>query len=391
MPRGLGRSGPVILSYGFRPFFLGAGLWGALAMALWIAALASGWEIGGSYGRVQWHAHEMLFGYTSAALAGFLLTAVPNWTGRLPVSGRPLAVLFSLWLAGRLALLAPDLTGLTAAASIDAVFLPVLLAVCAREIVAGKKWNNLKIVVGLAALAVANIAFHVSTLTGAPVDLPGRAAVAIYVILILIMGGRLIPSFSRNWLVKAGAPRLPAPNGRFDTVAIAAAGIALVCWIGSPAATATGVLALGAAALNLARLLRWRGLDCRREPLVAVLHVAYGFCVLGLAGVGAAAFGWFEPVAAMHILTVGAIGTMTLAVMTRASRGHTGMPLHASARTVVAYGAMVAAAVLRPLSWVFADASMSLLEAAGGAWILAFVLFSLEYGPVLLQRKPTGG
>ena len=136
VPRGLATTGPVVFSYGFRPFFLGGGCWAAIAMALWILALMFGWPIGGDYGAAHWHAHEMLFGFTPAILAGFLLTAVPNWTGRLPVSGPPLMVLVAIWAAGRLAMLSPPVIGVTTAAVMDTLFLPSLLFVCAREVVA---------------------------------------------------------------------------------------------------------------------------------------------------------------------------------------------------------------------------------------------------------------
>ena len=145
IPRGIATTGPVLFSYGFRPFFLGASLWAIFAMAGWIAALTTGIDIAGEYGPAHWHAHEMLFGFSSAVLAGFLLTAVPNWTGRLPVSGRPLAYLFALWVAGRLALLATDVIGLKFAVIIEAAFMPALLAICAREIIVGRKWKDLKI------------------------------------------------------------------------------------------------------------------------------------------------------------------------------------------------------------------------------------------------------
>ena len=215
VPRGIARSGPVIFSYGFRPFFLAAGLWAIAAMALWIGALAAGWEIGGSYGGAYWHAHEMLFGYSSAALAGFLLTAVPNWTGRLPVSGTPLIVLFALWCAGRLALLAPDVLGMPLSIAIDAAFLPLLLAICAREIVAGRKWKDLKILAGILALALANIGFHLLVAGGGDAGLANRLGVGAFVMLVTVMGGRVVPSFTRNWLVKRHSIDLPAPYCRW--------------------------------------------------------------------------------------------------------------------------------------------------------------------------------
>ena len=387
MPRGLGRTGPIILSYGFRPFFLAAGIWGTLAMVVWIAALGFDLEIGGTYGRAAWHGHEMLFGYSSAALAGFLLTAVPNWTGRLPVAGLPLAGLLALWVAGRLVLLCPDVLGLVPSMVIDAAFLPALLAVCSREITAGKKWKDLKILAGIAVLACANASFHLSDLAGWGTALPGRGAVAGYIVLIMIIGGRILPSFTRNWLAKNGANRFPAPYGHFDTMAIATGVVALASWVWDPETLATGILGLAAGLLHLVRLYRWHGWECAREPLVLVLHIAYGFMATGLAGVGAAALGYFQPVAALHILTVGGIGTMTLAVMSRASRGHTGLPLHASPLTVCSYVAIALATLLRPIAWILPDSEMMLLEAAGCAWVIAFALFTFEYAPILLFRR----
>ncbi|MEO8685147.1 MAG: NnrS family protein [Devosia sp.] len=387
VPRGLGRTGPVILSYGFRPFFLAAGIWGTLAMALWTAALGFDLEIGSTYGRAAWHAHEMLFGYSSAALAGFLLTAVPNWTGRLPVAGLPLAGLLALWVAGRLVLLCPDVLGLVPSTAIDAAFLPTLLAVCSREIIAGKKWKDLKILAGIAVLACANASFHLCNLAGWGTELSGRGAVAGYTVLIMIIGGRILPSFTRNWLAKNGASRFPAPYGHFDTLAIAVGVVALASWVWSPETLATGTLGLAAGLLHLVRLYRWRGWECGREPLVLVLHLAYGFIATGLIGIGAAALGYFQPIAALHILTVGGIGTMTLAVMSRASRGHTGLTLRASLVTVCSYVAIAIATLLRPIAWILPDSEMMLLEAAGCAWVIAFALFTFEYAPILLFRR----
>lgn len=177
-PRGIARNGPVLFSYGFRPFFLAAGVWAVAAMALWIGALMAGWDIGGSYGSAHWHAHEMLFGYSSAILAGFLLTAIPNWTGRLPASGAPLVILLAVWCAGRLVMLVPDSLGLLASLFIEAAFLPLLLAICAREIIAGSKWRDLKILAGIAALTLGGIGFKTLIATGGDVGLVTRLAVS---------------------------------------------------------------------------------------------------------------------------------------------------------------------------------------------------------------------
>jgi len=391
VPRGIARSGPVIFSYGFRPFFLAAGLWAIAAMVLWIGALAAGWEIGGSYGGPHWHAHEMLFGYSSAALAGFLLTAVPNWTGRLPVSGTPLIVLFALWCAGRLALLAPDVLGITLSIVVDAAFLPLLLAICAREIIAGRKWKDLKILAGLLAIALANMGFHLLIAYGADAGTANRLGVGAFVMLVAVMGGRVVPSFTRNWLAKRQGSDLPIAYNRFDTLALLSGLAALTLWVVVPGTLWSTLACLLAAALHLVRLWRWRGWQCWDEKLVLVLHLGYAFVPAGFLAVALAQPGWADPVAALHIFTVGAIGVMTLAIMSRATRGHTGLPLAASGMTTASYAALIAAALLRPLASVWPELATELLSATGLCWIAAFTFYVVEYGPVLLQRRRERG
>ena len=386
VPRGLARTGPVILSYGFRPFFLAATVWGALSMVLWILEVSLGLGLGGASGSA-WHAHEMLFGYTSAALAGFLLTAIPNWTGRLPVSGPPLLALFALWAAGRLALLWPSALGETASLAVDSSFLPVLFLICAREIVAGKKWKDLKVLAALFALASGNAFFHYGNVVWGDIALPSRVAIAAYMMLIMIIGGRILPSFTRNWLSKRGVTTLPSPYGRFDVVALLTALGALALWIADPQGWATGVSSVTAAVLHAIRLARWRGWMTTAEGLVLVLHLAYGFVVLSFLSFGVAAFGLLEPIAALHVATVGCLGAMTLAVMTRATRGHTGLELRASGLTIASYVAMIAAGALRPLTALLPDLHSEIVALAGAAWIVAMLLFVAEYGPVLLTKR----
>ena len=387
LPRGLARTGPVLFSYGFRPFFLGASLWAIVAMTLWIGALTGRFDLAGSYGALAWHAHEMLFGFASAVLAGFLLTAVPNWTGRLPVSGWPLAGLFALWSAGRFALLLPDVPGLPVAAAIDSLFLPALLFICAREVIAGRKWKDLKVLGGLLALSLANACFHITVITGEHANVAMRLGISAYVVLIMIVGGRILPSFTRNWLNRIGRTAFPVPYNRFDTVAIISGVGALFCWILVPEHALTALASLAAAVFHTARLARWRGLATWPEMLLVVLHVAYAFVPLGFAGIGFGALGLVDQRSVMHVLTVGAIASMMLAVMTRASRGHTGHPLTASRLTVASYAAIVLAALLRPLAEMFPEAAATLYAAAGGLWLLAFALFTLEYGPILVRKR----
>ena len=387
VPRGIAADGPAILAYGFRPFFLGAACFAVLSMALWIGALTAGWEIGGSYGPLNWHAHEMLLGYVSAALAGFMLTAIPNWTGRLPVSGLPLLGLVALWLSGRLVMLAPGMLGDIGTVAVDASFLPALALVAAREILAGRNWKNLKILLGLVTLSAANLWFHIAMLTGSDPGMVLRLTVSIYVALIALVGGRMVPSFTRNWLAKAGAQQLPHPFDRLDVAAVAGLLAALALWVLAPEGLPTAGLATGAAALQLVRLLRWRGWTTFGEPILIMLHIGYAFLPLGLAGIGLAALGWLSAPSALHLLTVGAIGNMTFAVMTRATLGHTGRPVRASPLTVLAYVALLLAAIVRPFAELLPSDYHLILWASAAGWMAAFAIFVAVYGPMLLSAR----
>lgn len=387
VPRGLKRDGPALLSYGFRPFFLGGGLFAAFAMVLWLAALTSVIEPGGSYGSAHWHAHEMLFGFAPAILAGFMLTAIPNWTGRLPVSGAPLAVLFGIWLLGRLVMIDPDFASTAVSATIDSAFLPAMLLVAFREIAAGRKWRDLKILAGLLALSTANILFHLGMAEGDHPELAMMLAIAAYTALVMIIGGRIVPSFTRNYMAKQGRSDAPAPFGRYDVVAMLSGVAALASWIAAPVSPVTAALAALACSLHVIRLLRWKGLAVRAEKLLFVLHAAYLFVPLGFAAIAFGALGHIDDAFVMHVLTVGAISTMMLAVMTRASRGHTGRALTASPLTRLSYALLFAAAVLRPLASLADDWQMPLLLSAGVAFAAAFLIFGLEHAPMLATRR----
>ena len=379
VPRGIAHTGPVILAYGFRPFFLAASIWAVLAMGLWIAALAADLPVGESYGAAAWHAHEMLFGYSSAALAGFLLTAIPNWTGRLPVSGPPLAVLFVVWLVGRLALLL--------VIALDLAFLPLLFAICLREVVAGRKWRDLKVLAGVLALALANGGFHALIAWNGDAALASRLAVSAYVMLIAIVGGRIVPSFTRNWLAKRHSIALPSPYDRIDTIALLGGLAALAAWVIAPDHVLTIVFAVAAGCLHAYRLGRWQGWRTGAERLVLVLHVAYVFVPLGFFAVALIPSGVFDPASGLHVFTVGAIGLMTLAVISRATRGHTGLPLTASPVTVVSYAFLATGALLRPLAALLPDHHLTLVSVSGLCWMLAFSLYAIEYAPALLTRR----
>jgi len=384
-------SHPPVLNHAFRICFLLAAMWAAAAVPLWLLSYAGALSLSNVYGEMAWHAHEMLFGYAALVVCGFLFTAIPNWTGRLPVAGWPLAILVLIWLAGRLAMLNADRIGTMATAVIDVAFLAAVLAVAGREIIAGKNWRNLRVLVLVFWLLLANVAFHASVLSGDATDLSLRGSVGALVALITLVGGRLAPSFTRNWLVKRGTDRLPAPFGRLDAIAIASGVVALLLWVISPSSAATGAVAALAALLLTWRLARWRGWATRPEPLLLILHLGYAFVPLGFALLAGNTWrpDMIPTSAVIHAWTAGAVGTMTLAVMTRSSLGHTGHALTATPATVAIYVAIVSAALLRVAAPFASQWQYGLLNVSGAAWTLAFLIFVASYGPILCTARKT--
>ncbi len=382
--------GPAALSYGFRPFFLLAALWSVLALVVWLLAFAGRLSIPSALDPLNWHAHEMLFGFAAAAVAGFVLTAVANWTGRPPVRGRVLLFLVLLWLAARLAVLASLLVGGAIAAALDLAFLAALALMVGREIAAARNWRNLPVVVAIAALIVADgLFFREALRPGGDPLMAARLAIAILVWLITLIGGRIIPTFTRNWLVKQGEGKLPAPFDRFDQITLVATPLALAAWVAAPDAALTGVASGVVAVANLVRLARWRGERTGREPLVWILHLAYLWIPVGLALIAAHPFIAAVPATTgVHALTAGAIGAMILAVMTRASLGHTGRALHAGPGTTLIYAAVLLAGAGRVVATLLPGQTDALLIASGAGWVLAFGLFVALYARPLLTPRP---
>lgn len=380
--------GPAILSYGFRPFFLFGAIYAGAAVPFWLAMLSGPVELPIGFAPRDWHVHEMLFGYVPAVVAGFLLTAVPNWTGRFPIHGKPLAVLFSTWVAGRIAVCSSAWIGWIATASIDAAFLLLLAAAAAREIVAGRKWNNLKVVAIVCLFASANIAFHLEARFAGTAEYATRAGIALVVTLIGLIGGRIVPSFTRNWLARRAHGRLPIPFGRFDAATMAIGTFALAVWVVAPIGRLTAVMLSAAATLHLVRLVRWAGYRTVADRLVLILHIAYAFVPIGFFLSALAALELTASSAGVHAWTGGAIGSMTIAVMTRASLGHTGQALSASASTQFVYLAVVVAALARICAALEPDHLQALLLVSGAAWTLAFFGFAAAYGPLLMSKKP---
>jgi uncharacterized protein involved in response to NO len=379
-----------VFAAGYRPFFLFAGLWSALAVPIWLLAYAAGVAPPSAFAPVFWHAHEMVFGFAFAAVAGFLLTAIPNWTGRLPLRGAPLALLALLWLAGRAAVLLSALLGPLAAAAIDLAFPAALIAVVARELIAGRNWRNLPMLAALALLFAGSLLVHLHAIGLAyTAQLGNRLGVATLLMLIALVGGRIVPSFTRNWLAKHrpdGA--MPAQGGPVDFAALATTFAALAGWVAAPQSLAVQWLALAAGVALGLRLSRWRGLASVREPLLFVLHAGYGWLAFGLALLGVSGLVPLVPhSAALHALTVGAIGTMTLAVMTRATLGHGGRPLSAGRATLLVYLLVTLAALLRIAAPMAGAAHLALTSAAAAAWSGAFLLFAVSYRSLLIPRR----
>jgi uncharacterized protein involved in response to NO len=376
---------PPVLRFGFRPFFLVASLWSIVAILLWLPLWEGHILLPTAFDPLAWHVHEMLFGYAAAVVAGFLLTAIPNWTGRLPLAGLPLAVLVAFWLAGRIAVAFSERIGPEAAALIDLSFPALFLAIVAREILAGRNWRNLPMTAALAALLVANAAMHGEALGLTDSGPFGqRLGLATLILLIGLVGGRVVPSFTRNWLVKRGETATPASFGGFDRAAIALMLAGLLAWTVRPDATASGALLVAAGLVSLVRLARWRGHRTLAEPLVWSLHLGFAWVPVGLLLTGLAPLAGISAAAGAHALGAGAVGAMTLAVMTRATLGHSGRTLAADRATTALYLLVHLAAGLR-VAAAFADtASSPLLMAATAAWLAAFGLFVLRYGPLLL-------
>ena len=380
-------SGPALLSYGFRPFFLLGALYAALAMLVWLPFFYGELTVATAFAPRDWHLHEMLFGYLAAVITGFLLTAVPNWTGRLPLQGFPLLILVLVWAAGRMAVTFSAFTGELAAAVIDSCFLFLVAAAVAREIIAGRNWRNLKVLLPLIILGIGNVIFHIEAHAPGHAGYGIRFAVAAVVMLITLIGGRVIPSFTRNWLVRENPGKLPVPFARFDAIAIACGIAALALWIVVPAGQPTGVALAAAGVLHMLRLARWAGERTWRDRLVLVLHVGYAFVPLGFILTGLAAFDLLLPSAGLHAWMGGAAGMMTLAVMTRASLGHTGRALAASVATQAIYAAVFVAAMARVTAALVPDWTSPLLHVAACAWIAAFGGFAAVYGPMLLRPR----
>lgn len=376
---------------GFRPFFLLAGAFAALILPVWLLTLAGLLGTTRYLDGMTWHAHEMVFGFAIAVLAGFLLTAVGNWTGKETLVGTPLMAACALWIAGRLAMAAPDVLPRGAPALLDLAFVPVLVVAIARPLVATRSYRNFVMVAALVVMWLADLAVHLDAL-GVTHGMSHRAlllAVDVVVLLMIVMTGRVVPMFTKNGTGVATVRGRPS----FDKATAAA----MVATVILDAASGNDLRVAGGAAgvtavLVVLRSWTWGTRHAARVPLLWILHAGHAWIAIGLAMRAAAAFSTAVPsTVATHALTVGAIGALTLGMMARVALGHTGRTLVSSRAVTASFVLVTVAALVRVVGpLVDMTAYRTFVFAAGFAWTLAFVLFVVVYAPVLTARRADG-
>jgi len=373
---------------GFRPFFLGASLHAALVVPLWLAIWFQLLPAPAWLAPVWWHAHEMLFGTVAAAIAGFLTTAAPVWSGARPLTGRPLLLLAALWGAGRLAMLAAGPLPVALVAAIDLAFLPALAVVLLRTLWGRAQRRNHGIVALVAALALANAAVQADALGLASGWAPRalRFAVDGVVVLIVVIGGRITPAFTANALRRAALPFEVTARAGLDRLAVVGVALFAVVDLAAPDAAIVRGVAGAAGFAVAARMLGWQTWRTRFDPLVWSLHAGLVWVAVGLLLVAADARG----TAGLHALTAGAMGSMILAVMTRVGLGHTARPLRLPAGVVGAYLLVHAGALARVAAALAPAHQPPLLVFSGACWSAAFGLFAVVYAPILARPRLDG-
>jgi len=379
-----------IAAKGFRPFFLLAALFATLLVPLWLLVIDGRLQVGRYFDPIYWHAHEMVFGFAVAVIAGFLLTAVGNWTKRETAVGLPLLALAGLWVAGRVAMTGPQLVPPWLTAMTDLAFLPVLMVVVARPLIATRNTKNLVLLAILAALFLANLVVHLDVLG----VLPGwrrrgcLLGIDVIVLVILVISGRTFPMFTRNG---TGVETI-ASSPRLDQLTIASMAVLVVLDAVVPELVVTAAWAAVVGVLALVRSWRWGARHTLRSPLLWVLHVGYLWLPIGLVlRAVAAGTGAVSPQIATHALTVGAIGSLTLGMMARVALGHSGRLLAASRPIVVAFALSLLAAVVRvgaPL--LGSDRYRITVVLAGALWTAAFALYLVVYVPILVAPRVDG-
>jgi uncharacterized protein involved in response to NO len=388
----------LLLSYGFRPFFLLGGLYAALGIAAWVASLSGALPLPASWPSLFWHGYEMLFGFAVAVISGFLLTAVPAWTGSERVQGARLGLLVATWLLGRIALWLAGLLPAAAVAAFDLIHLPLLIWFIAQPVYRRRKAHNYPFPILLALLFAANLLVHGEILglwrgTARFGLVMGTYAVTL---MVTIIGARVVPAFTRNALRQSGSNAEVRSSDLFKNAAMAAMLVTMALelllltpWSTQPLFFASGVASLSTALLLILRASGWRIERTLDQPIVWVLHAGQAWLVVAFAIGGLSRFTSAVPGnTAFHALSAGAIGTMTLAFMTRAALGHTGRPLRASPAIVLAYSLVIGGAAVRVLlPMAFPQLYRELLIASGALWAGGFAIYSFVFFPILTGPK----
>jgi uncharacterized protein involved in response to NO len=382
-----------LLGYGFRPFFLAAGLAAISLIPWWAGSLALGVPLPTAWPASLWHAHEMLFGFIGAALAGFMLTAVPSWTGQRGFAGWPLALLAGIWLLGRLFVATASHWPVAVYTAVDLAFLPALAAFLAAPLVRSRN-RNTRLLLVLAALCAVNATFYWALAHANPALARTALLVGVNLVLLLVtlIGGRIVPAFTSAALSQQGRDATLHTWWVLDAAAVTAMVGVLLVDIFLPQSRVAGGMALVAAVTQGVRLSQWQSLRTLRLPIVWILHLAYAWLPIGLALKALELLtGWGTSLSWMHALTIGAAATMILAVMTRASLGHTGRPLIVRPTVVLAYVLLTAATLVRVLGPRISLLSYShVITLAALLWTGAFTLFLFVYGPILVRPRADG-
>jgi uncharacterized protein involved in response to NO len=383
----------VVLGSPFRLFFLLTGAYGVITVLAWMSFLFGGISLPIGWSPIHWHSHEMLFGLIPAAIAGFLLTAISNWTGAAPLQGKGLFLLIAIWFVGRIAMWTANWWPAGIVAALDLLFLPVMAIYITRTLLQHGNKRNLPIAGLLLLLSTANVMMHIGFITGATLWLKHAESMALGLItlMMVVIGGRIIPLFTTNWLRKQNDPTDTVKSfALLDRATLIATILVIPTDFITDTPWLAGVMAFIAGTLNALRLLGWSGWRTTREPLLWILHVGYGWIVIALLLKSAAAFNLASPAVWQHALGVGAMGTLILGVMTRVALGHTGRPLTLPQFGVVIYAAITVAALARVLvALQLLDYRAGLLLAAIG-WSLAFGGFILIYWSILTRPRADG-
>lgn len=374
----------LLFSGAFRPLFLLAGLYAPLVMLLWLGYLFGDMTLPAQrINPLLWHSHEMIYGFVAAAMGGFAFTAVANWTGRTPLRGTPLVFLCVLWLSGRLVMIFLEPSWL--AMAVDLSYLALVIILLVRELHLGQNRRNYIIAAVFSLLFVFNAIYHleiIGAVTAGGASM--RGAILTVVLLVSLIGGRIIPAFSGNWLkAKNDKGPLPAAFGRLDLASLISTALALICFVLIPYTDITGAVLIIAALLHTVRLSRWQTLKISNEPLLLVLHIAYAWIPIGFLLLGASSFLSVSPSAGLHALTIGAISTMIMAVAIRAGKGHSGRALTSDARINLTFILITLTAISRVSSSLLTYDW--LMQLSGLLWLAAFLAFLVVAAPILVM------